>query len=336
MLKKLGKQNLTKVNNIIRAELVKYETVFKLDDFINARTRTPQIKKKPTKLRKQINKVKSQLKVKKTTQLVTKLLSLKKKVRNKRMIKSYYIYRENYKKTDDYKNKFDLKTLTAKKYDNSYFLKKYKNFFKKLLRNRFKQDFYNLNYKTKKRRQFRSILNLTHIKTYRKQVKTTKFGKALNQAQTLRRYLGNLSADKLKKLYNFFKNRKIKKNKYNFFLNLESTLFYTLIRSKFFINYIYLAKIIKKGYVLINGLTVTDKFYKLKPHDKITFKPKKIKFLRLKFLSHHLSKFTKPISTLLISYSTYSIIFLNYPTLPELSYNFKINYNIFKSIYKKY
>ncbi len=340
LLKKLGPENLKKIDDIITTELLKYETIFQLDDFINERTKPEVLLQQSLPINKKIIAIKKKLKTKLSKKiklkLTDKLIALRKKRRNERFLNDYFVYKENYKKTDDYKNKFDLKTLTEKKYDNSYFLKKYKNFFKKFLRNRYKPNFYDLNFRKKKRRQFKSILNLSYIKTYRKQIKTTRFGRVLNQQQTLKRYLGNLSSKKLRKLYDFFKQRKIGKNKYNFFLNLESTLFYTLIRSKLFINYIYLDKIIRKGYILINGVTVKDKFYKLKPFDKITFKPKKIKFLKLRFLGFYLSKFSKPLSTLLISYSTYSILFLNYPNLSELIYNFKISYNIFRSLYKKY
>lgn len=132
------------------------------------------------------------------------------------------------------------------------------------------------------------------------------------------------------------KKNKINKNFIlNFFYNLESTLLFFLIRTKFFLMQLkYVKHFIFKNGVLVNNKIITNPYFKLKVFDKVTFNLSLFPFLKFHFLKNF-SKYSKPLSHILISYSTLSFYFIQLPKLKELDFGFKFNPNLFRHLYKK-
>jgi hypothetical protein len=137
----------------------------------------------------------------------------------------------------------DLKYLLKNQFNNfDYYILKAKyggfvpKFYKKILYNK------KIVYGVKTPDKIISIFNIKVISLFKKKKKLNNFGRGLRQKEVLRRFLGNCSNKQLKSFFFYFKKFKnLKRNKLNvnfitnFFYNLESTLLFFLIRSKFFL-----------------------------------------------------------------------------------------------------
>mgnify|MGYP005992918129 CR=1 FL=1 len=189
---------------------------------------------------------------------------------------------------------------------------------------------------------FNTIFNLKEIKIFKKKKKISNFSKGLRQKEVLRRFLGNCSNKQLKAFFYYFKkftlNKRNRLNKnfiINFFYNLESTLLFFLIRTKFFLMQLnYVKSFILKNGVLVNNKIVKNPYFKLKVLDKVNFNLNLYPFLKYHFLKNF-SSYSKPLSHILISYSTLAFYFIKLPKLKELDFLFKFNHNLFRHLYKK-
>ena len=266
-----------------------------------------------------------------------KKVNLKKSyiLKKKRITKKFYK-----KKKKKYNKLNDFVYLLKNKYNNHdfYILKaKYGGYVPKYFKNLTIQM--NTKIKVYEPIFYKSIFNIKSIELFKKRKKLTKFGRALKQKESLRRFLGNCSNKQLKAFFYYFKNNssnfKTKNIIQKFFINFESTLVFFLIRTKFFLIQLHFLKnfILKNG-VLVNNKLVNDPYFRLKVDDKITFPLHLYKYLQYNFLKNF-SKYSKTLSHILINYSNLSFNFIKLPNLKELDYGFKFNSNLFRQFFYK-
>ena len=186
------------------------------------------------------------------------------------------------------------------------------------------------------RRQFKSVLDIKWLQVYRRRKYLKFWGRILKQKQLLKRYFGSLSDSQLKHFYYKIKHLPKKlPGPFSFFLELELTLHSVLLRSKLFINPIYLKDIIERGYILVNNKIITDIYFKPEPGSFISFNKIFQSRVKLKFLQIYLSALSRPLSNYFFSYSTFSFLYTDYPNFKELNYNFTVTPEIFQLFYKK-
>jgi ribosomal protein S4 len=95
-----------------------------------------------------------------------------------------------------------------------------------------------------------------------------------------------------------------------------------------------LKNFIEKNGILVNNKIINNPYFKLKVGDKINFNLNLYPFIKYHFLKNF-SKYSKPLSHILISYSTLTFYYFKLPKLKELDFGFKFNPNLFRQLYKK-
>jgi ribosomal protein S4 len=116
-------------------------------------------------------------------------------------------------------------------------------------------------------------------------------------------------------------------NPLNVFIQLlESQLFSFLYRTNIFKSVIQLKIFLKLGYVLVNGNSVTSKFYFLKEGDSITFSyvPHNTILQNLNFRKK-MSLFYYPSRYMEISFSLMNFLYYRRPSIADVAYPFNIN-----------
>lgn len=261
----------------------------------------------------------------------------KTKLLKKKFLKKYKILRKFKRR---YNKLNDMRYLLKNKYNNNDFFALVRRYgssvprgYKKLIENQTART------TIYQRTTFKTVFNIKSIELFKKRKKLTKLGKAFRQKENLRRFLGNCSNRQLKAFFYFFKT---KKNNFNitnfiqnFFINLESTLLFFLIRAKFFLMQLkYLKNFIIKHGILVNNKLINNPYYRIKIFDKINFPFNLFDFIKFNFLKNF-SKYSKSLSYILISYSTLSLYYFKKPNLKKLDYGFKFNANLFRQFYYK-